>query len=468
MTFDTARVRELVDVQGGTVSREVFVDDDIFKQEMEQLFARAWLFVGHESQIPNPDDYYVSRMGAEEVILTRDKAGDIHILLNTCTHRGMKLCRYDAGNTTLFTCPYHAWSFSTDGSLVSTPGELFGVPGYRARYFSELDKKQWGLIRAPRVVNYYGTIWASWDPEAPDFEEYVGGFGKWLQFALDARDGRPGGATVLAGIQKWRVKCNWKFAPLNFSGDVAHVVSHRSVDMVNIGPSGTARRDNKTDGASVFGFPDLGHGGTGWAGAPEEDYEYAPAFGRYPEVSAWFAKARAERAKRRAGEFHFQGKGTVFPNMSFHEEQPRTIIVSHPISPTETEFWRYYLVDADAPAEVKDTLRKYFMSYSGPAGLTESDDLENWQAATEATSGAISRRYRYNFQMGNGHSVPYPEVPGCIWAHQLFSEQNQLLIMKRWAEFMEGRTWDELMHRVEVPGDVPFPMLAESDEVTAS
>jgi phenylpropionate dioxygenase-like ring-hydroxylating dioxygenase large terminal subunit len=455
-----------VNVAQGTASRKIFVDEDLYRLEQERVFGRSWLFLGHESQIPNPDDYYVSRMGEEQVILTRDKQGQIHGLLNTCTHRGMKLCRYDEGNTSLFTCPYHAWSFSTDGNLVSTPGELFGVPGFRARYHEQLDKKQWGLVQVPRIANYRGTIWGNWDPQAADFEEYLGGMGMWLDFALDHRDGRENGAVVLAGIQKWRVKCNWKFAPTNFIGDVAHTVSHRSVDMVGIGPSGKGRRDSKTDGASVFGWPDLGHGGTGWTAALEEDYEQPRSFGKFPAVSEYFEEVRAKRKERRKGELHFQGKGTIFPNMSFHEEQPRTIIMAHPNGPNETEFWRYYLVDHDAPDEVKDTLRRYFMSYSGPAGLTEQDDLENWSAATEASNGWAARQHDYNYQMGLGYSEPYPEVPGCVWARQLYSEQNQLIWLKRWAEFMEGRNWDQLMHRVDVPDDVPFPM-APAEEALA-
>jgi phenylpropionate dioxygenase-like ring-hydroxylating dioxygenase large terminal subunit len=371
----------------------------------------------------------------------------------------MKLCRYDQGNTRVFTCPYHAWSFSPDGAL-------FGVPGMADRYHDELDKSKWGLARVPSVAVYAGSIWGSWDPDAPPLEEYLGGMRMWLDFALDARDGRANGAVVLAGVQKWRVRCNWKFAPTNFIGDVAHVVSHRSVDMVNIGPSGQGRRDRKTEGASVFGWPDLGHGGTGWTGSLEEDYVQPPSFGQFPAVAEWFRKARAERRERRKGEFHFQGKGTVFPNMSFHEEQPRTIIVAHPISAHESEFWRYYLVDRDAPDEVKDVLRRYFMSYSGPAGLTEQDDLENWSAATNASRTRIAGQQRFNYQMGLGHSKPYPEVPGCVWAGQLHSEQNQLIWLKRWAEFMEGRSWDQLMHRVPVPNDVPFP-LAQTEGAAA-
>ncbi len=106
---------QLIDVSGGSISREIFIDDRIYAEELEKIFARAWLFVGHASQIKNPGDFFVSRMGEESVILCRDREGKIHVFLNTCRHRGMKVCRYDFGNTGLFTCPYHAWGYATDG-----------------------------------------------------------------------------------------------------------------------------------------------------------------------------------------------------------------------------------------------------------------------------------------------------------------------------------------------------------------
>src|SRR6266508_311987 len=117
----------LVDLASGQISREIFVNEEISAQEQEKIFARSWLFVGHESQIPNPGDFFVSCMGEESVILTRDDTGKAHAFLNTCRHRGMKVCRHDVGNTRVFTCPYHGWSYGVDGELV-------GVPHYKEAY----------------------------------------------------------------------------------------------------------------------------------------------------------------------------------------------------------------------------------------------------------------------------------------------------------------------------------------------
>ena len=128
--------RSLVDLKRGVVSRELFVNDEIYEQEQERIFARAWLFVGHESQIARPGDYFVSCMGEESVILTRDQRQQVHVFLNTCRHRGMKVCRYDEGNTAVFTCPYHGWSYATDGRLV-------GVPLFKECYQEQLDRTEW-------------------------------------------------------------------------------------------------------------------------------------------------------------------------------------------------------------------------------------------------------------------------------------------------------------------------------------
>src|SRR5437899_11437360 len=86
-------LKGLVDVEKGIISREIFVSEEIYRQELDRVFARAWLFIGHESQIPKPGDFLVSSMGEESVILTRDRSGKIHVFLNSCRHRGMKVCR---------------------------------------------------------------------------------------------------------------------------------------------------------------------------------------------------------------------------------------------------------------------------------------------------------------------------------------------------------------------------------------
>jgi len=436
----------LVDLGSGQISREIFVNEEIYAEEQERIFARAWLFVGHDSQIPNPGDYVVSGMGEESVILCRDRAGQIHAFLNSCRHRGMKVCRYDEGNTTVFTCPYHGWSFGTDGRLV-------GVPFFREAYHSKLDRSRWGLVEVAQLCNYKGAIFATWDPEAPSFAEYLGPFTRFLDLQLDGWDGREGQAELLCGVQKWRVPCNWKFPAENFSGDTYHNISHRSVDLAGIGPSGRSRRDlGERDVSRKLHvcIPDRGHQTILYV--MPHGVETPVAYQNAPIVSEYFAHCEAEKRRLLGEEARLIGApGEIFPNTALLSRQPRTMGVWHPRGPNETECWRYFFVDRDAPREVKEFLRDYYIRYSGPAGMTEQDDMENWNYAHAASRGTIARRYPYSYEQGIGTAVRDYDfqgirVPGDVIdiTEVQSSEQPMRNLYRRWAEFMEADSWDQL------------------------
>lgn len=430
--------RTLVDPAAGTVDRGLFVDEDIFQSEQEAIFTRAWLFVAHESQIPEPGDYFVSRMGTESVIVSRDRAGKIHVFLNSCRHRGMKVCRYDEGNTTSFTCPYHAWVYGSDGRLL-------GVPQQRELY-PDLDKAAWPLVEVAQLAVYKGTIWATWDASAPGFDDYMGDAITHLDLALDHRDGRPGGSELVAGVHKWIIPCNWKLPAENFLGDTYHNISHESVDLIGIGPSAAAGAKGRRD-EDILKYQHLwvafpgGHGVHSAMRPP--GMGYTPTFLDNPQVEAYY-RACFEARERRLGDaarLH-PFVGTLFPNVSFHGTQPRNLCVWHPHSATTTEVWRFFLVDADAPAEVKDLLRRYYMRYSGPAGMTEQDDMENWNYATAGSMGPIARRHPFNYQQSMTGSTFDGPVPGQVSTK--ISEQNPRHYYATWAAYMDGASWDEI------------------------
>ena len=146
---------------------------------------------------------------------------------------------------------------------------------------------------------------------------------------------------------------------------------------------------------------------------------------------------RAKRKKLLGDEaFISPAVGTIFPNMSFHGNQPRTILVGHPIGVDKTELWRQYFVDKDAPEEVKAFLRSYYIKYSGPAGLTEQDDMENWNYATNASKGFMARQFPYNYAAGLGNETSVNELPGAISAIKGSSESNARSYYGKWAEYM--------------------------------
>src|ERR1700691_3708124 len=187
--------KSLVNLKDGEISREIFVNAELYEQEKERIFARAWLYVGHESQVKKPGDFFVSRMGEESVILTRDREHKIHVFLNTCRHRGMKVCRYDEGHANALYCPYHGWSYGLDGKLIV-------VQQYEESYLPPFDKEKWGLIEA-RSANLQGTIWATWDVKAPSFDDYLGDAKEGLEDSFRAWDGSDDGVELLGSPQKW-------------------------------------------------------------------------------------------------------------------------------------------------------------------------------------------------------------------------------------------------------------------------
>ncbi len=439
-----------IDLEKGLVSREIYSSEAIYQRELEMLFPRVWQFVGHESLIPNPGDFFSSRMGNESVILCRDENHQIQVLLNSCRHRGMKVSLYDEGNTRAFTCPYHAWTFALDGSLT-------GVPQYKNLYEGRLNKSEWGLIKPPHVYNYKGTIWANWDPDAPHFLTFLGDAKEHLDLALDARDGREGGSEVIGGITKWIIPCNWKLPAENFTGDTYHNISHASVDRIGIGPSARSevkgRRDNELAKAQHvwINFPQ-GHGVH--SAIMPAGQEYVESFKDNPEVEEYFRACFEARRKRLGDKSRLRPfVGTIFPNTSFHGHQPRSIFVWHPHGPTSVEAWRFFLVDKDAPKVVKDFLREYYMRYSGPAGMTEQDDIENWMHATNGSKGVIARRYPFNYSQSLNTSVMNQLMPGNVSLQ--ISEENPRALYNRWADYLDGKGWDDLLGKND-------PMYAES------
>jgi hypothetical protein len=177
------------------------------------------------------------------------------------------------------------------------------------------------------------------------------------------------------------------------------------------------------------------------------NFPYLDTFKDNPRLGEYFRHCFEER-RRRLGEDRARllpFVGTIFPNTSYHGRQPRSLCAWHPHSPTQTEAWRFFLVDKDAPAEVKDLLRRYYMRYSGPARMTEQDDLENWLYATAASMGTVARRYPFNYQQSMHAARLNDPVPGEVSIE--ISEHIARGYYRRWDGYMRGADWDELLGR---------------------
>jgi len=134
------------------------------------------------------------------------------------------------------------------------------------------------------------------------------------------------------------------------------------------------------------------------------------------------------------------GTALIWPNVNV---QPHRILLWHPHGVGQTESWRLYPIDKNAPKLVKDAQRRYMMRYGGPTGVTESDDMENWNYAFPASLGTIAQRLPYNFTMGLGHDYKDDRMPGMTFNYRI-AEENQRSRLRRWVEFMEASSWDDI------------------------
>src|SRR4249920_1215726 len=156
-------------VEPDRVHRDVYCDAEVFQLEMERLWARAWIYVGHASQVPNPGDYFTADIGAQPVIMVRHTDGAIRVLMNRCAHKGTKVVGDLAGNAgKTFRCPYHAWTYRTDGSLINIPLR----EGYDGTQLPA--KEQLGLAAVKNVERYRGFVFARLAEDGIGFRDYFG------------------------------------------------------------------------------------------------------------------------------------------------------------------------------------------------------------------------------------------------------------------------------------------------------
>ncbi|MBW2269087.1 MAG: aromatic ring-hydroxylating dioxygenase subunit alpha [Deltaproteobacteria bacterium] len=417
----------LLSEDGTWVSRRLFFDADLYEIEKHRVFARSWLMVGHESQIPNPGDFFLSSMGEESVLVVRDNEGKVRVHLNSCPHRGMPVCREDRGNTRTFYCVYHGWSFGRDGALA-------GLPNQRASYPKDFDKSNLGLIAVPRVETYCGLIFANHDAGAVSLDDYLGDARWYLDTSLNRR---AGGIEVL-GVQKWRIGTNWKVPAENMVGDVAHAsASHASIFQIAPGdPTFDLALKSVLEYGRNVALPG-GHGGT-YRVYPKDDTEGRMpgehVIREAPGVGEYLASVQAE-AEERLGEVRKHVKiatCTTFPNL-FLLGSNFTFRVAHPRGPMKSELWSWVFVDREAPQEVKDAMRKFYTMTFGPGGMFEQDDGENWEGVTYGASGIEASAHPFHYGAGLDAGA-HPELPGRV--STVYSEHTQRNLYLRWQELM--------------------------------
>lgn len=223
---DPDRVRALV--RPDAVHRDVYVNPEIFELEMERLWKRSWVYVGHDSQVPNTGDYYTTELARLPVVMVRGQDGAVRVLMNRCAHKGAKVVGATQGNCRgTFRCPYHGWTFRTDGSLRTIPLKS----GYANTSFDGTQSAK-GLVALPNVATYRGFVFARLSDDGLPFEEY---FGDSLSSIDNMADRSPVGRLEYAGgALRYLHDCNWKMFIENLNDTMHPMVAHES-------SAGTAR-----------------------------------------------------------------------------------------------------------------------------------------------------------------------------------------------------------------------------------
>jgi phenylpropionate dioxygenase-like ring-hydroxylating dioxygenase large terminal subunit len=430
-------------ITAGLVDRRIFSDPGVYDAERERVFTRCWLFLAQDSMIPNPGDYMTTFMGEDSVIVCRTNSGDVRALLNTCRHRGNRVCLFDRGHTSTFTCSYHGWSYNLDG-------ELTGVPFLDEAYWGELDKTGLGLVSVPRVERY-GSLWfGCWATDAPNLADYLGDLGWYFDRLLLADD--LGGLEVVGSRHSYAVRANWKILAENNAGDHYHTLTtHGSVYKLGLRnrSQGFEGEQGRHGPFEVAIQPGHGIGGVETdAGLYERELRLAAELGA--EAEEWvrdrYRRVTARLADLESKPFSFS-HGNVFPNLSFFGRggalNGRILALLHPRGPTETEVWQWFLVERDAPASVRDfTWSRQGQEGQLASGLFAQDDTENWERVTEATRSPVARNYPFHIGMGMQVEGRWPGsdkwdtrgLPGLVGPR--FSEHTQRLFYRYWSQLM--------------------------------
>ena len=356
-----ADIRDLV--KGSRIHGSLYRDPAVFERELERIWYKVWVYIGHESEIPQPGDFVRRQIGLQPVIMVRGDDGAIRVLFNRCRHRANMLCHVDRGNAESFTCPYHGWSYANSGELIA--------PTFSGAYDTGLDKDAFGLTPVPRQGQYRGLVFASVAPDGISLDAHLGQVKEYIDLFIDLSP--VGEIDIRTGVQKLRYAGNWKFLPENsLEGDYHGPFIHRIAFDLHGKRTGL-------DLSSLYQneIPDVIRSLPG--GHMVEDYRRATVAApkRKPNAAREAYAALMERRygaeKARTLLSTIPPLIYVFPNLLYVMTHIRRV---QPVSVNETFAYYHPVFLKGAPEEINVArLREHEFGY-GPAGFISPDDIE--------------------------------------------------------------------------------------------
>jgi len=372
------------------VARDIFTDRELFDLEMELIFEKTWIFACHESQIPNPNDFFTMKAGRQPMIITRDAKGELHALVNACMHRGATLTRVRKGNQSTFTCPFHAWCYKSNGSLVKVKAP--------AEYPEDFDKATRGLRKA-LISSYKGFVFINLDTTSTQsLEEFLDD--AKIGFDMMAAQSKTGELEVLPGASSYTYDGNWKLQNENgLDGYHVSTVHYNYVATVQQRQQQEAAKSGSK--SKTLDYSKLGAGDSetddGWFAFrnghtilfsdmpnPEVRPGYASVMPRLVEE---YGQARAEWMMHRLRNLN------VYPSLFFMDQISSQLRVVRPVAWNKTEIHSFCLgVKGESDADRENRIRQ-FEDFFNVSGMGTPDDLVEFR---EAQIGFEGRAEKWN------------------------------------------------------------------------
>ncbi len=426
-------------IQEDRVHQSVYTDPEIFELEMTNIFENAWVYVGHESQIPKPGDFFTTLIGRQPVVMVRHRDGNIFVVLNRCGHRGAIVCNEERGNVRHFRCMYHGWAFQTNGDLLGVPLKNGYAPDFN------LKAPELGMRRVPRVESYRGFVFASLSSTGPTLNEHLGGIQGMID---DLIGGAPDNEVeFVGGCHKYRFRANWKLQIEN-ADDVYHPPATHESTSTQSGRQFVRREGDERgfalasdeEGEMPSAFWDrvpvgaFEHGHT-WCGALAVDPGKRAGATYEAYVKALTDKQGVERAGRMLNlDWHV---AVVYPNLLL-QSLARYVRVVRPISVDCTEVYIYPMRLKGAPLEWNRSIIKYINVTHSAASFIQTDDVE---AFVRCQTGMQVREPAWViFARGLGREVPdsNPAHSGGVRTDTGVSELPMRNQYRAWLKYMCG------------------------------